>query len=84
MCTAYGWRALPAYATLDVLYSRQFDGGYLHREHDTRDGLPWPMSRISVPTRRLCPWRNGAIANLTGDVLRLAKVYPALKGMHGW
>ncbi len=40
MCTAYGHHAFPAYSSLDALYSRQFDGGYIHREHDVSDGLP--------------------------------------------
>ena len=84
MCTAYGWRALPALATLDVLYSRQFDGGYLHREHDTRDGLPIGFEPDFSPNPPIMSVAEWAIANLTGDVLRLAKVYPALKGIHAW
>ncbi len=84
MCTAYGWRALPACATLDVLYSRQFDGGYLHREHDTRDGLPLASEPDFSPNPPIMSVAEMAIANLTGDVLRLAKVYPALKEMHAW
>ncbi len=84
MCTAYGWRALPAYATLDVLYSRQFDGGYLHREHDTCNGLPMAYEPDFSPNPPIMSVAEWAIANLTGDMLRLAKVYPALKGIHAW
>jgi hypothetical protein len=36
LAAAYGWRELPAHAGLDLLLSRQHDGGYVHRETDTR------------------------------------------------
>jgi hypothetical protein len=84
MCTAYGWRALPAYATLDVLYSRQFDGGYLHREHDVRDGIPTGFEPDFSPNPPLMSVAEWAIAGQTGNALRLAQVYPALKEMHIW
>ncbi len=84
MCTGYGWKALPAYATLDVLYSRQFDGGYLHREHDIRDGVPAAYEPDFSPNPPIMTIAEWAIANLTGNRLRLAKVYPALCAMHKW
>lgn len=84
MCTAYGWRGLHAYATLDVLYSRQFDGGYIHREHDVRDGMPAAYEPDFSPNPPIMSLAEWAIAGLTGDQLRLAKVYPALKDMHKW
>ena len=77
MATAYGWRVLPAYATLDLLYSRQFDGGYLHREHDVRDGLPAACEPDFSPNPPITSVAEWAIASLTGDRLRLARVYPA-------
>jgi len=84
MCTAYGWRALPAYATLDMLYSRQFDGGYIHREHDVRDGVPAACEPDFSPNPPIMSLAEWAIVNLTGNTLRLAKVYPALKDIHTW
>ncbi len=84
MCTAYGWRALFPYATLDVLYSRQFDGGYLHREHDIRDGVPAGYEPDFSPNPPIMSVAEWAIAGLTGDALRLAKVYPALCDLHRW
>jgi len=84
MCTAYGWRALPACATLDILYSSQFDGGYLHREHDTRDGMPAGFEPDFSPNPPLMSVAEWAIVNLTGDIERLTHVYPALKAIHIW
>lgn len=84
MCTAYGWRALPAYATLNFLYSRQFDGGYLHREHDVRDGVPAAFEPDFSPNPPIMSVAEWAIFAQTGDQLRLAKVYPALNEIHCW
>ncbi len=84
MCTAYGWRAMPYLATLDVLYSRQFDGGYIHREHDIRDGVPAAYEPDFSPNPPIMTIAEWAIAGLTGDKLRLAKVYPILKDNHRW
>lgn len=84
LCTAYGWRALDAHATLNLLYSRQFDGGYIHREHDVRDGLPAmyePDFSPNPPIMTLAEW---ALFQLTGNARRLAAVYPALKANHAW
>jgi hypothetical protein len=74
MATAYGWRVLPATATLDLLYSRQFDGGYLHREHDVRDGLPAACEPDFSPNPPITSVAEWAIASLTGDRLRLAAI----------
>lgn len=84
MCTAYGCRAMPYLATLDVLYSRQFDGGYIHREHDIRDGVPAAYEPDFSPNPPIMTIAEWAIAGLTGDKLRLAKVYPVLKDNHKW
>jgi hypothetical protein len=83
-CTAYGCRALDPYASLNVLYSRQFDGGYINREHDVRDGLPAlyePGFSPNPPLMSVVEWQ---IANITGNVHRLRRVYPSLKGYHEW
>ena len=84
MATAYGWRVLPAYATLDLLYSRQFDGGYLHREHDVRDGMPAACEPDFSPNPPITAVAEWAIASLTGDRLRLARVYGPLAAQHRW
>ncbi len=84
MATAYGWRVLPAYETLDALYSRQFDGGYIHREIDVRDGLPVlyePDFSPNPPVMAIAEW---AIYELNGDLERLRRVYPALAEHHAW
>jgi hypothetical protein len=84
MCTAWGWRTFPYTATLDCLYSRQMDGGYLHREFDVRDGaaLCWePDFSPNPPISVLAEWK---IANLTGDTARLAAVYPIFSAQHNW
>ena len=84
MAAAYGWRAIPAQASLDLLYSRQFDGGYLHREHDVRDGTPLlyePDFSPNPPIMAIAEWK---LACLTGDRSRLMKVYPALTELFEW
>lgn len=83
-CTAYGCRALDPYASLNVLYSRQFDGGYINREHDVRDGLPAlyePGFSPNPPLMSVAEWQ---IANITGNVHRLRRAFPALKAYHEW
>ena len=84
MCTAWGWRALPHTATLDCLYSRQMDGGYLPRETDVREGIPVlyePDFSPNPPISAVAEWK---IAALTGDTARLAAVYPVLAAQHDW
>jgi hypothetical protein len=84
MCTKYGYRRFPIYATLDVLYSFQFDGGYIHREHDTRDGQPvWyePDFGPNPPLMSVAEW---SLFETTGDDARIRKVYPALRAQHEW
>lgn len=80
----YGARALPVHASLDVIYGTQFDGGYIHRELDVRDRQPVlyePDFGPNPPILTLAEWN---LALLTGDVLRLKRVYPALKAYHLW
>lgn len=84
MCMAYAWRAMNVYANLDNLYSRQFDGGYIHREHNWQDGLPAmyePDFSPNPPIMSLAEWQ---IARLSGDLLRVRHVYEALKASHAW
>lgn len=84
MCTAWAWRSMPHTATLDCLYSRQMDGGYLPRETDVREGIPIvyePDFSPNPPISVVAEWK---IAALTGDTARLAAVYPVLAAQHGW
>jgi len=62
---AYGWRDWPCTATLDMLYSRQFDGGYLHREYESRTGLPILFEPDFSPNPPL-----PAVAALPGDAAK--------------
>jgi hypothetical protein len=84
LCTAYGHRAFPVHASLDVLYSRQFDGGYIHRQHDVRDGSPVLFEPDFSPNPPLMAVAELAIARLTGDRLRLHRVYTALVVQQRW
>ncbi len=84
ICTGYGHRAFHPYATLDFLYTRQFDGGFIPRESDVRDGSPAAYEPDFSPNPPIMAIAEWAIAGLTGDLLRLAKVYPALKAHHLW
>lgn len=84
MAAAYGWRTLPVHATLDVLYSRQFDGGYIHREHDVRDGQPLLYEPDFSPNPPIMSLAELAIADLSGDIDRLRRVYPALVENYRW
>jgi hypothetical protein len=84
MCTAWGWRAFPHTATLDCLYTRQMDGGYIHRESDVREGTAIayePDFSPNPPISAIAEWK---IANLTGDTARLAGVYGVLAEQHRW
>lgn len=84
LAAAYAWRAFPVTDSLDLQYSRQFDGGYIHREHDTRDGLPIiyePDFSPNPPMAAIAEWK---IASLTGNVHRLQRVWPVLRGYHEW
>jgi hypothetical protein len=82
--TSYGWRALHPYATLDLLYSRQFDGGYIHREHDVRDGLPALYEPDFSPNPPMMAVAEWALFCITADLGRLRQVYPLLAASHAW
>ncbi len=84
LCTRYGCRVLDPFASLNLLYSRQFDGGYIHREHDVRDGTPALYEPDFSPNPPIMSVAEWAIAGVTGDVLRLRRVYPLLKAQHAW
>jgi hypothetical protein len=84
MCTAWAWRGFPHTATLDCLYSRQMDGGYIHRETDIHEGLAIgyePDFSPNPPISVVAEWK---IAALTGDTARLARVHPVLAAQHRW
>lgn len=84
MCLAYGWRAIDPCINLDNLYSRQFDGGYIHREHWWEDGLPHLYEPDFGPNPPMMSVAEMQIARLTGNMLRIQRVYGALKAQHQW
>lgn len=84
MAAVYGHRALPAYASLDVIYSRQFDGGYIHRQNDVRDGAPVISEPDFSPNPPILSIAELAMARVTGDRRRLERVYPVLAAHHRW
>jgi hypothetical protein len=80
----YGWRYMPATANLDFHYSRQHDGGYIHRETDFVDGTPAlfePDFSVNPPLLAVAEWE---LFLLCGDVGRLRAVYPALSAHYRW
>jgi hypothetical protein len=81
---AYGWRHFPYTATLDMLYSRQFDGGYLHREHETTTGLPILYEPDFSPNPPLPAVVELQFARLTGGLGRLRQVQPLLTSLFEW
>jgi hypothetical protein len=84
MAASYGWRVLPAYAQLDNLYSRQFDGGYIHRDTNWEHGVPEiyePDFSPNPPIMTIAEWQ---IARLSGNLDRLRKVFPVLRANHQW
>jgi hypothetical protein len=81
---AYGWRDFPYTATMDMLYSRQFDGGYLHREHETSTGLPILYEPDFSPNPPLPAVVELQFARLTGGLGRLRQVQPLLSAMFEW
>jgi glycogen debranching enzyme len=84
MAYAYGWRAFPHTATLDDLYSFQQDGGYIPRETAAYDALPLLYEPDFSPNPPMPAVAELCFARLTGDVQRLAAVYPVLVGFHRW
>ncbi len=81
---AYGWRDWPYTVTMDMLYSRQFDGGYLHREHETRSGLPILFEPDFSPNPPLPAVVELQFARLSGGLGRLRQVQPVLEQMFAW
>ena len=81
---AYGWRDWPATATLDILYSRQMDGGYLHREHDTRSGLPLVYEPDFSPNPPLLAVAELQLARISGGLGRIRQVFPLLCEQFAW
>lgn len=84
MAAAYGHRAASITSSLDVLYSLQFDGGYIHRQYDVADGTPAlfePDFSPNPPLMAIAEWRA---ASLSGDRDRLIRVYPTLAAQHRW
>jgi hypothetical protein len=84
MATAYGCRVIPYEASMNILYVRQFDGGYIPRENDVRDNLPALYEPDFSPNPPIMSVAEWAMVSLTGDIMRLRRVYPALAANHQW
>ncbi len=84
MATAYGYGVIPNESTLDVLYVRQFDGGYIPRASDVRDNLAIASEPDFSPNPPLLSLAEWSQACVSGDLERLRAVYPALVAMHRW
>ncbi len=84
MAYAYGWRAFPHTATVDDLYSFQQDGGYIPRETAASDARPLLYEPDFSPNPPMPAVAELCFARLTGDVRRLAAVYPVLVGFQRW
>jgi len=84
MCTAYAVRAMPIETSMNLLYGGQADGGYIHRERDTRDGMPILYEPDFSPNPPIMSVAEWAMASVTGDKERLRQVYPLLVGYHRW
>jgi hypothetical protein len=82
--SAYGFGSIPVFSSLDVLYSRQFDGGYIHREHDVISGLPVLFEPDFGPNPPIMSVAEWSLFEITGDLDRVRSVYPALKSHHHW
>lgn len=84
MCTAYACRAMPVDTSMNLLYGCQSDGGYIHRQRDTRDGMPILYEPDFSPNPPILSVAEWAMACVTGNKERLRQVYPLLVGYHQW
>jgi len=84
MAIRFGWKAFPIQSSLDLIYSRQFDGGYIHREIDVHTGLPALYEPDFSPNPPLLAEAEWRLAQVTGDRDRIFTVYPILAEYHQW
>lgn len=84
MAIRFGWPEFPVESSLDLIYSRQFDGGYIHREHDVHTGLPVSYEPDFSPNPPLLAEAEWRLVSVTGHLNRLRQVYPVLRDYHAW
>ena len=84
LATRYAWRAFPHLASYDGLYSRQQDGGYLHRHCDVLYNIPVLFEPDFSPNPPLMAVCEVEAARISGDTARLAAVYPLLVEQFNW
>ncbi|MCC5842988.1 MAG: hypothetical protein JJU05_01925 [Verrucomicrobia bacterium] len=84
LSTRYAWRAFPHLASFDGLYSRQQDGGYLHRHCDVRYNIPVLFEPDFSPNPPMMAVTELETARISGDTARLAAVYPLLADQFAW
>ena len=74
----------PVHQSLDNFYERQEPDGFICREY-LPDGAPlWPRSHPIAANPPLLSWAELELHSRTGDLARLARVYPALKRFRAW
>ncbi|WP_273844050.1 MGH1-like glycoside hydrolase domain-containing protein [Rubrobacter calidifluminis] len=81
----YGRRAFGFQRTLDNLYAKQHPDGFICREIDTHTGED-RFERFDPASTgpNVLPWAEWEYYRDTGDVERLACVFPALLAYHRW
>ena len=84
LASRYAWRAFPHLASFDGIYSRQQDGGYLHRHCDVRYNIPALFEPDFSPNPPLMAVAELETARISGDTARLAAVYPLLVAQFTW
>lgn len=82
----YGGESWPAMASLDNFYAKQRSDGYIQRVYREKDGEPvgTPSSLEPNINPPLFAWMELRYYRITGDVSRLARVFPKLKAYYGW
>ena len=81
----YGRRAFNFMGTLDNLYAKQHDDGFISREVDSETGsdLYFPFDPNSTGPNILA-WAEWCNFRITGDTTRLTAVFPPLMALHRW
>lgn len=81
----YGARAFDFARTLDNLYAKQHDDGFICREIGVEDGRDrFERFDPAGTGPNAMPWTEWEHYGTTGDLDRLAAVFPALVAYHRW
>lgn len=81
----YGRRAFDFQRTLDNLYAKQHPDGFICREIGEKDGMDrFHKHDPSSTGTHVMPWSEWECYKVTGNKVRLARVFPVLVGFHRW